>query len=130
MTKSTLQHDQSNADIQRITQIIHQYFDGLYYGDIDILAAVFREDTVLKAPYLTRSLEQWFSDIVERPIPADETKGSHIGFRILSIEVVGDQAMVKVECPLFDFEYIDFLGLLKENQQWLIVSKMYVDMAK
>jgi len=38
--------------------------------------------------------------------------------------------MVKVECPLFDCEYIDFLGLLKENQQWLIVSKMYVDMAK
>jgi hypothetical protein len=37
--------------------------------------------------------------------------------------------MVKVKCPLFDFNYVDFLGLLKEQGQWLIVNKMYSDIA-
>jgi hypothetical protein len=41
--------------------------------------------------------------------------------------VVKDQAMVKVHCPLFDFNYIDFLGLLKEDGNWQIVTKMYTD---
>jgi len=36
--------------------------------------------------------------------------------------------MVKLECPLFEYCYIDFLGLLKEDGRWKIVTKMYTDL--
>ncbi len=43
----------------------------------------------------------------------------------LSLEIIKDQAEAKVDVPVFDNHYIDFLGLLKEDGNWLIVNKMY-----
>jgi len=46
-------------------------------------------------------------------------------FNIQSLEIIGDQAMAIVDAPLLAAHFIDFLGLLKENDQWKIVNKMY-----
>ena len=46
-------------------------------------------------------------------------------FNIQSLEIVGDQAMAKVDAPLLAAHFIDFLGLLKEDGQWKIVNKMF-----
>ena len=45
--------------------------------------------------------------------------------KIINIDILGEQAMVKAECPLLGNFYIDFLSLLKEKGQWKIVNKMY-----
>ncbi len=108
-----------------ITNIVTKYFDGLYTGDIALLKSIFHQDAWLKSPNSRRSLSQWLSNVAERPVP--QALGHNYEFKILSIDIVKDQAMVKVSCPLFDFNYIDFLGLLKEQGQWLIVNKMYTD---
>ena len=63
--------------------------------------------------------------VASRPIPADEGHG--FNYKILSVEVLGDQAMVKASCPLLGHDFIDYLGFLRENGVWLIVSKMYAD---
>ena len=47
------------------------------------------------------------------------------GFNILSLELINDQAMAKVEVPLLAAHFIDFLGLLKEDGTWKIVNKMF-----
>lgn len=112
-------------DFTIITDIVHQYFDGLYYGDATKLTAIFHSDAWLKAPGKRRTLEEWLSDVANREAP--KTQGRAYKFMLLSLDVVQDQAMAKIHCPLFDFNYIDFLGLLKENGQWRIVSKMYTD---
>ena len=39
--------------------------------------------------------------------------------------VTCSQAMVKVECPLFEHFYVDFLGLLKEDGRWRIVNALW-----
>ncbi|WP_415896215.1 nuclear transport factor 2 family protein [Neptuniibacter sp. PT34_22] len=67
-------------------------------------------------------------DVETRATP--ESLGQAFNFKILSIEIIQDQAMVKLECPLFDYFYIDFLGLLKEQGRWLIVNKMYTDITQ
>ena len=46
-------------------------------------------------------------------------------FNIQSLEIVGDQAMAKVDVPLLAAHFIDFLGLLKEDGEWKIVNKMF-----
>ncbi len=115
-------------DIQIIEQIIVDYFDGLYEGDIDKLDRIFHDDVVLKAPNLRRGKSDWLKAVATRPVPQKEEV--EYRFKLLAIEVIGDQAMVKLECPLFEKFYIDFIGLLKEHGRWLIVSKMYCDLAQ
>ena len=112
-------------DFNRIKDIVQAYFDGLHNGDVTMLTSIFHQDAWLKAPGIRRSLNEWLTDVANRPVPAEQ--GHEFAFRLLSIDVVQDQAMVKIQCPLFDFHYIDFLGLLKEQGQWLIVNKMYTD---
>ena len=112
-------------DFATITTIVQQYFTGLHQGDVAMLASTFHQDAWLKAPGVRRSMNDWLLNVAERSIPA---KLNHtFDYKILSIDLVKDQAMVKVHCPLFKFNYIDFLGLLKEKGQWLIVNKMYTD---
>jgi len=115
------------TDFAKVNDIIAQYFEGLHHGDIDKLLAIFHPDAWLKAPDSRRSLQTWLKDVASRPTPAEQTDTK--GYTILAIDIVHDQAMVKVSCPLFTFHYIDFLGLLKENGQWRIVNKMYTDIA-
>ena len=116
-----------NDDHQQIVAIIKHYFDGLHRGDVALLGRIFHSDVYLKAPNSRRSMDQWLSDVAERQSP--EKLGLAFRFEIESIDIVKDQAMVKVYCPLYRFNYIDFLGLLKEEGRWSIVSKMYTDVS-
>lgn len=112
-------------DFDSVTAVIQSYFDGLYHGDVTKLQSIFHHDVCLKAPGVRRTMAQWLMDVENRPIPAQQEQA--YGFKILAVDVVQDQAMVKVQCPLFEFNYVDFIGLLKEDDHWLIVSKMYTD---
>lgn len=118
--------DARSTDVESIIHIVQDYFDGLHHGDLSKLRAIFHPDAFLKAPNSRRSLGQWLAAVANRPIPSEQ--GRHYGFKLLSIEVIKDQAMVKLECPLFEHVYIDFLGLLKEEGDWKIVNKMYTDL--
>ena len=113
------------SDFNYIRNIINDYTFGLYHADVTKLKSIFHPETILQTPNNRRSLQQWLADVASRPIPREQ--GSSKDFNILSVDIVKDQAMVKLECPLFEHRYIDFLSLLKENGQWLIVNKMYTD---
>lgn len=119
-------NDFGKDEFESVMTLVQDYFDGLYQGDVKKLRSIFHPDAFLKAPELRRSLDQWLEAVAARPIPAQQ--GQAYDFKLSSIEVIQDQAMVKLDCPLFEHAYVDFLGLLKENGQWLIVNKMYTDL--
>ncbi len=119
---------QNESDFSSITHIIHTYFEGLHFGDIVKLKAIFHKDAWLKSPGSRRSLAQWIHDVSQRATP--EQLNKPFEYQILALDIVQDQAMVKIHCPLFEFNYIDFLGLLKEDGQWLIVNKMYTHVSE
>jgi len=125
MEKVQTELSDSNSDFLVISTILHSYFDALHHGDVAKLKSIFHPDAWLKSPGSRRSLNQWLNNVENRPIPAQLNKP--FKFKILAIDVVQDQAMAKIFCPLFDFNYVDFLGLLKEEGQWRIVTKMYTD---
>lgn len=112
-------------DLAIIETLIRDYFIGLHQGDVERLARIFHPDVVLKAPGVRRSRQEWLDLVANRPVP--EQEGHPYDYRILGIELVGDQAMVKVHCPLLGHTFLDYLGLLRENGRWLIVNKMYAD---
>ncbi len=116
---------QHQDDFEIITGMVRAYFDGLHRGDTEKLRQLFHEDTILKAPDIRRTREEWLTLVGSRPIPQNE--GHPYAYKVLAIEISGGQAMVKVVCPLLGSVFLDYLGLLKENNQWLFVSKMYAD---
>ena len=126
MDRVTMSNDFGASEFESVMTLVQDYFDGLHYGDVAKLRAIFHPDAFLKAPGLRRSLDQWLEAVASRPVP--QQQGLPYDFKLLSIEIIKDQAMVKLECPLFEHLYIDFLGLLKENGRWLIVNKMYTDL--
>ena len=111
-------------DFAKVRSIVDQYCEGLYAGDVEKLRSIFHDDVVLKAPGERRDMNTWLHDVANRPVP--KLIGHRYEFLILSLDIVNDQAMVKLLCPLLDSVFVDFLGLLKEDKGWLIVSKMYI----
>lgn len=126
MQNSATSGDFGGNEFESVMALVRDYFNGLHHGEVATLKAIFHPDAFLKAPGLRRSLKQWLDAVASRPVPAQQ--GRPYDFKLLSIEIIKDQAMVKLECPLFDHFYVDYLGLLKENGRWLIVNKMYTDL--
>lgn len=110
-------------DINQVCSLVQDYFDGLHHADTEKLERIFDDNAWLCAPGVRRSKQQWLEQVASRPIPA--SAGYAYEYQLLSIELSAEKAMVKVFCPLLGQHYIDFLGLLKEQQQWKIVSKIY-----
>jgi len=118
-------HEKNLCEQHPVERIVKDYFAGLHHADLTKLRNIFHPDAYLKAPGLRRNLDEWLELVSKREVPAQ--RGDPEGFKILSMDVMHEQAMVKVLCPLLGRIYVDFLGLLKENGQWLIVNKMYAD---
>ncbi len=126
MDNSTSAGDFGGHEFESVMALVGEYFHGLHQGDSKRLRAIFHADAFLKAPGLRRSLNEWLDAVANRAVPAQQ--GQPFNFKLLSVEIIKDQAMVKLECPLFDHAYVDYLGLLKEDGRWLIVNKMYTDL--
>ena len=120
--KAALDHQSIYAPI---LSVIQDYCDGLYEGNTEKLKRVCDSGLILKAPNLNRDLDTWLANVQARDIP--KQTGEPYGFKVLSVDVVDDMAMVKLDCPLLGHAYVDFLGLQRLNNHWKIVNKMYVD---
>ena len=110
-------------EYQSVIGVLNTYFDGLYEGDVDKLRSIFSDDAVLKGNGYRKTRDAWLAAVAERPIPKEQDMA--FNFNILSLEIVGDQALAKVDAPLLAAHFIDFLGLLKEDGDWKIVNKMF-----
>lgn len=115
----------NNPEHDAIHLILQAYFEGLHDGDSAKLRPIFHPQAQLQAPGLRRSLEEWLELVDERISPA--RRGDAYAYRVLSLEVLGDQAMARIDCPLLGRRYVDYLGLLREDGIWRIVNKMYAD---
>jgi len=111
------------SDYEAIIGILNDYFDGLFEGDVEKLRSIFHADAWLKGNNYRKTLNEWLAAVANRPVPRDEEM--EYNFNIQSLEIIGDQAMAKVDVPLLAAHFVDFLGLLKEDDHWKIVNKMY-----
>lgn len=112
-----------DSDLIEIARLINEYFEGLYNADAKQLREVFHPTANLQSQGLRLTRDEWLHCVVNRAIPSKINES--YSYQIINIDILGEQAMVKVECPLLGNFYIDFLSLLKEQAQWRIVNKMY-----
>ena len=113
----------TDPDLIEITQLLNEYFEGLYNADEKLLRKVFHPTANLQSQGLRLTRDDWLHRVVNRAIPSEIDES--YSYKVINIDLLGEQAMAKVECPLLGSFYIDFLSLLKEKAQWKIVNKMY-----
>ena len=113
---------------QELTEQIHQYFDALYFCDLEILAQVFHP----KAHYtctthgelLHLSMEQYFDVVSHRQSPASLKQSRQD--KIISIDIVGDHmALAKVQCVIEPKFFTDFLSFIFIDGRWQIINKVF-----
>jgi hypothetical protein len=114
--------------VAEIEAVIQTYFDGLYEGNVEKLAAAFHPVSHLYwekdggVEDLPR--EQWFEWVRNRPSPA--TKGLARDDRILMLDVSGPEtAFGKVACQIPPRYFTDYLALNRTKEGWRIVSKVF-----
>ena len=108
-----------------ILQVIQNYFEGTEKGNIALIREVFHEHAELKhikadGSLYEANLEHFINYLeTHKGMPVLET-------HILSLDVASTIANAKVLFVFEDFIYVDFLNILRINQQWKIVDKVYL----
>lgn len=109
---------------------VDAYCRGVYLGDVVLLRTVFDARAQLFAqvrgqPYY-RPLEEYLAVVAARQSPA--ALGEPFRMKPISIEVANDIAFAKVQCPIFEFNYLDYLTFVRQAGQWKIVNKTFIDL--
>jgi Putative lumazine-binding len=117
-----------SESIGAIADVLAIYFDGLYHSDTERLRVVFhpqaRYVTATDDPLVVWSMEDYFPVVDARPSPA--SMGEDRRDRIVSIELAGPvTAVARVECRIGPKFFADILTLIRVDDRWQIISKVF-----
>lgn len=116
---------------QDVLDVVDRYFEGLYIGDVALLKAIFHPQAVLFGevkgqPYL-KPIAEYLEIIANRASPRD--LGEPFRMEALAVEVLGDVAYARVHSPMLGGNYFDYLALVRQDDRWLIVNKLFTHVA-
>ena len=102
----------------------------MYHRDMARLRKAFHPEACLfghlQGAFVRLPLDQWFGMVESRPIPADI--GEAFDMRIVSTDVTGEVATVKVADPYRGLRFTDYhLSLAKADGQWVIIHPRHRD---
>lgn len=118
---------QNNA-ISEIQQQLEQYFDGLYFCDVQLLNNIFHSDAIYinitEQPVLRLSMAEYFPIVASRISPASKRQTRQD--KISSINLIHERlALVHVECVIHPKYFYDALTFVFEDGKWKIISKVF-----
>ena len=116
------------TDREDILALLQRYFDGLYRGDVDLLAQAFHPQARLYGEVggqrLLRDVEPWLQVVATRASPQSRGEAQRMALQALQID--GCIALATARCEMLGFNYLDQLSLLKDAEgRWAIVAKLY-----
>jgi len=117
-----------NYDRSTLEAVVQHYFDAVYEGDVDKLAAVFHPTADLrsldKGKLKVLKLPDWLDYFRKRP--SAKAEGKPREDFIVTVDRSDDQtAYIKVRCQLPPLYFTDYLVAMKLADGWQIVSKSY-----
>jgi Putative lumazine-binding len=117
-----------SESIGAIAEVLATYFDGLYHSDTARLRVVFhpqaRYVNASDDPLLVWSMDDYFPVVDARPSPA--SRGDDRRDRIVSIDLAGPvTAVARVECRIGPRYFTDILTLIRVDDRWQIISKVF-----
>jgi len=117
-----------NYDRSTVEAVVQHYFDALYEGDADKLAAIFHPSADLrwleKGELQILTVPDWMERVRKRASARSE--GKPRDDFIVTIDRSDDStAFIKVRCQLPPRYFTDYLVAMKLTSGWQIVSKSY-----
>jgi hypothetical protein len=113
---------------QDICALLQDYFDALYFCDVEKLERVFHPQAIYatadETPLLYRTMAEYVPVVAARQAPAsrNETRRDHID----AIDIAGDNtAVARVRCSIGSRDFVDFLTLVRTDGQWRIIAKVF-----
>ena len=117
-----------HSNEQAIELLMQQYFDALYCCDEKLLGQVLHKKALYACiedgQLLSRNM-QTYLPIVSQRISA-QSRGEARQDKILFIDIAGPEtAFVKANCAIGNRFFTDYLSLLKIDNNWRIISKVF-----
>lgn len=111
-----------------ICTLLQDYFDALYFCDVEKLERVFHPQAIYatadETPLLYRTMAEYVPVVAARQSPAsrNEARRDHID----AIDIAGDNtAVARVRCSIGSRDFVDFLTLVRTDGQWRIIAKVF-----
>ena len=115
-------------DRSSVETVIQHYFDGLYEGDADKLAAIFHPSADLRwvsnGELQVLTMPDWMALVKKRASAKSEGKPRE-DFVVTVDRSDADTAFIKVRCQLPPRYFTDYLVAMKLADGWQLVSKAY-----
>ena len=115
-------------DRSSVEAVVRNYFDALYEGDADKLAAIFHPSADLrwleKGTLQVLTVPNWLENVRKRPSAKAENKPRE-DFIVTIDRSDESTAFVKVRCQLPPRYFTDYLVAMKLADGWQIVSKSF-----
>lgn len=116
------------AAFQDISAVLTDYFDALYFCDVEKLQRVFHPKAIYatadETPLLYRTMEEYVLVVAARKSPASrgEPRRDHID----AINLAGENtAVARVRCSIGTRDFVDFLTLVRTEGLWRIIAKVF-----
>ena len=115
-------------DKQKIESGVQLYFDSMYESSPDKVRKTFHADAKITG-YLQGRLSEMsvedFASFVESQQPSPKDKGEEILLEIVSCDISGSTASVRVRDGYIGLTFLDTLSFLKVDDEWVIYNKLF-----
>jgi hypothetical protein len=109
-----------------ITAVLMNYFNGIYTGDVPLLRSVFHQEAIvgfdINGKTHFKTVNQYLEGVKNRKSPKE--LGEEFKMKILSLEIINNTAVAKVQVPIFEYNYYDLLSLIVVDGKWVISNKL------
>ena len=115
-------------DKQKIESGVQLYFDSMYESSPEKVRQAFYPDAKITG-YLQGKLSEMtvesFAAFVESQDPSPKEKGDEILLEIVSCDISGSTASVRVRDAYIGLIFLDTLSFLKKDNEWKIYNKLF-----
>lgn len=115
-----------SEEVSAIERTVQLYFDSYLNADADGLAKAFHPESRLYSvddgKLEKTELSAWLENLRARKEKGDIRKAE---VKIGGVDVSGNAAVVKTTLKFSEFQFIDYLSLLKTKTGWIVINKIY-----
>ena len=115
-------------DIEQIENIVQLYIDSLNESNPDKVKETFHENAkvvgYLHGNFMEMSVDD-FAGFVASQQPSPKEKSENVVFEILTCEIEGTTALVKVRDKYLGITFLDTLSFIKNESEWKIYNKLF-----
>ena len=115
-------------DIEQIENVVQLYIDILDESNPDKVKETFHENAkvvgYLHGDFMEMSVDD-FAGFVASQQPSPKEKSENVVFEILTCEIEGTTALVKVRDKYLGITFLDTLSFIKNESEWKIYNKLF-----